>query len=435
MEQVPQQPQPVPPRQGGGLGAVPHADKLKKWGVIGCIGVLTVVGMKSVPHTNDAANQLSRKTNQALTKTGPQLSDPKQIQAQELALEQQMQQLAAQQNQVKAQQQMIMGSRNLPPGYSGYPSGYPNEQAQIAALNQQLGPANNGAATGGNSGASSPSPLAQIRQQIAQDRMKEEYASLFADPVASRREQKEEKTTAASEPKQADENRDEQETEPKSEQSEQRETSKKKTFAYDVAQGPYHVIPRNTVVDGVLLTPLDGSVMSTVMVQSTSPVYVPRTKIVLIPEGSYFYGTAKQVQVADQKRLAVSFDRVDCPDNYAISLDDPSIALAQGGETGLASKVNNHYLSTFGFSLAIGAVAGLSQIGNGLSGYGYDPGVSIRAGIGQSVGQEATQVMSKLMNRLPSISVKAGTRTKIIFADDLPHVPEYERHQMIPGRM
>jgi len=40
--------------------------------------------------------------------------------------------------------------------------------------------------------------------------------------------------------------------------------------------------------------------------------------------------------------------------------------------------VNSHYVSIFGASLAVGAIGGLAQIGNGFSGFGYDASVQFR---------------------------------------------------------
>ena len=65
-------------------------------------------------------------------------------------------------------------------------------------------------------------------------------------------------------------------------------------------------------------------------------------------------------------------------------------ALSQAGDVGLRDKVNNHYASVFGASLAIGAIGGLAQIGNGYSGFGYDPSVEIRNGITQSMAQSSS---------------------------------------------
>ena len=87
--------------------------------------------------------------------------------------------------------------------------------------------------------------------------------------------------------------------------------------------------------------------------------------------------------------------------------------------SGLHDKVNSHYASIFGASLAIGAIGGLAQIGNGYSGFGYDPSVEIRNGMTQSMGQSSSRVLDRFLNRMPTITIREGTRVRIILTDDL----------------
>ncbi len=91
---------------------------------------------------------------------------------------------------------------------------------------------------------------------------------------------------------------------------------------------------------------------------------------------------------------------------------------------GLKDKVNGHYVSIFGASLAIGAIGGLAQIGNGYSGFGYDPSVQFRNGISQSTAQSADRVLDRFLNRMPTVTIREGTRVKIVLTGDLA-VPAY----------
>jgi type IV secretory pathway VirB10-like protein len=62
--------------------------------------------------------------------------------------------------------------------------------------------------------------------------------------------------------------------------------------------------------------------------------------------------------------MAVVFHRLIMPDGYSVDLDQFQ-GLDQIGEEGLKDKVNNHYLQIFGTSIALGVVAGASQITQG----------------------------------------------------------------------
>lgn len=185
-------------------------------------------------------------------------------------------------------------------------------------------------------------------------------------------------------------------------------------------------LPEGTVIEGVLTNRLDGSNNGPANVMLTTDVFLPGTKRILIPQGARALGEATKVSVLGQDRLAVAFHRILVPglSAYSIPLDVKPPALAQAGEVGLRDKVNNHYAQIFGASLAVGAIGGLAQIGNSQSGFGYDPGVSFRNGVTQSTAQSADRILERLLNRLPSLQVREGTRTKILLVDDL-QVPAY----------
>jgi len=146
----------------------------------------------------------------------------------------------------------------------------------------------------------------------------------------------------------------------------------------------------------------------------------------MIPQGARVMGESSPVSNFGQQRLAVAFHRILIPGlhGYGISLDQKVPGLSQAGASGLHDKVNGHYVSIFGASLAIGAIGGLAQIGNGYSGFGYDPSVQFRNGISQNMAQSADRVLDRFLNRMPTITIREGTRVKIVLTGDLA-VPAY----------
>jgi type IV secretory pathway VirB10-like protein len=181
------------------------------------------------------------------------------------------------------------------------------------------------------------------------------------------------------------------------------------------------------VLESVLTDRLDGEQPAPVNCMLTSDVYLPGTQILLIPQGSRVIGEARAVAGFGQRRLAVFFHRIVVPaglKTYAIELDKLMPALSQTGAGGLHDKVDNHYASIFGASLAIGAIGGLAQIGNGYSGVGYSPGMEFRNGVSQSTSQSAMQVLDRFLNRMPTITIREGTRVRIMLTSDL-QVPDF----------
>ncbi len=163
----------------------------------------------------------------------------------------------------------------------------------------------------------------------------------------------------------------------------------------------------------------------------TTDVWSHDHQQLLIPQGTRCLGTVSAVNGAAQQRLFVAFHRCIMPDGYSLDLDKFP-GLNQIGEVGLRDLVNHHYFQIFGASLAIGAVGGLAQIGNGYSNFGYDPSVSIRNGVSQQMGQESMQILDRFLNQLPTFIVRERSRVRIYLSGDL-EVPAYKNHDLDPA--
>jgi type IV secretory pathway VirB10-like protein len=201
----------------------------------------------------------------------------------------------------------------------------------------------------------------------------------------------------------------------------------RKTLDFNPAAQQGYWLPEGTVMEAVLTNRLDGDAPGPANSMITTDVYLPGTRTLLIPQGARVLGEASKVSSFGQQRLAVAFHRIIVPGlrTYSIPLDKDMPGLAQAGDVGLRDKVNNYYFSIFGASLAIGAIGGLAQIGNGYSGFGYDPSVEFRNGISQSMAQTSDRILDRFLNRMPTITIREGTRVKILLTADL-QVPAYD---------
>ena len=159
----------------------------------------------------------------------------------------------------------------------------------------------------------------------------------------------------------------------------------------------------------VLLTQLTGDFPGPVLATVSVPFYSADRQRVLIPRGARVVGTARAVQDPDQSRLAVAFHRLLLPDGSWIDLE--FTGLNQAGEGALQDQVDRHYFSTFAAAGAIGVVSGLALAGGSPFG--------LRAGVGQGLGQSATSVLDRFLNRLPTITIRAGHRLRIWFTSDV----------------
>jgi len=136
---------------------------------------------------------------------------------------------------------------------------------------------------------------------------------------------------------------------------------------------------------------------------------------VAIPRGSRVLGTASAVSQWGQARLGVAFHRLIFPDGRYVSLDQFT-GLNQVGETGLKDKVNNHYKSVFGAAAAVGLLSGLTVQNTTV----YGPaGERIRAGAGASLAQQGMAITERFLNRLPTVTIRAGHRVRVYFTSDI----------------
>jgi type IV secretory pathway VirB10-like protein len=191
------------------------------------------------------------------------------------------------------------------------------------------------------------------------------------------------------------------------------------------ANGPLHLLLEGTIIDAVLTNRLDGSSASPVNALVTNAVYSHNGNHVVIPAGARVLGDTKPVQNLGEARLAIGFHRLLFPDGSTVSLEQFK-GLNQAGDTGLHDRVNNHYLSTFGAAAAVGLVTGLGQyVGNARFGGGDgDRTIVVAGNVGSSTTQATSQVMNRFLNRLPTVTIREGTRLKVYLTNDL-ELPAY----------
>jgi type IV secretion system protein VirB10 len=195
----------------------------------------------------------------------------------------------------------------------------------------------------------------------------------------------------------------------------------------DRATGPEYRIFEGTVLETVLTNRLDGSFSGPVNCMLTTAVYSQNGLHLLVPQGTRVLGEVRKIETFGEERLAVTFHRLIMPDGYSVSLDKQQ-GLNQIGETGLQDQVNHHYLQVFGVSLAIGAIAGLSQANTG---YGSNESAAdaYRQGVTTSLSQSSVHILDRYLNVLPTVTIREGHRVKVYLSEDL-LLPAYEKHQM-----
>ena len=184
----------------------------------------------------------------------------------------------------------------------------------------------------------------------------------------------------------------------------------------EVPQDPpgWERIYEGSFLEAVLATQLAGDFPGPVLAVVAIPFYSADRQRILVPRGTRVIGTAQAVTNQDQARLGVGFYRLIYPDGSWISLQFRG--LNQLGEGALKDQINRHYFSMFAAVGAVGVLSGLTAAG----GNPYEGGTaSMRSAAGQGLGQAATRILDRFLNRLPTITIRAGHRLRVWFTSDV----------------
>ena len=169
-------------------------------------------------------------------------------------------------------------------------------------------------------------------------------------------------------------------------------------------------------IEAVLVTQIRGDAPGPAIALVSTPFWSRDRQRILIPRGARFVGRVQAVSNWEQARLSVTFDRL-IFDDYNLRL--PFAGLSQAGEAGLKDQVNRHYLATFGAAGAVGVIAGLTLRNTQSTGFNVPAGQAARMEAGRSLGESASAIMNRYLNRLPTITIRAGHRIRIYFTSDL----------------
>ena len=173
-------------------------------------------------------------------------------------------------------------------------------------------------------------------------------------------------------------------------------------------------IYEGSFIEGVLVNQLNGDFPGPVLAAVAVPFYSADRQRIVIPRGARVIGSASAVAGQDQERLAVGFHRLIFPDGRWVSLE--FAGLNQIGEGALKDQVNRHYFAMFASVGAVGIISGLTLRGSDPYAGGRQ---GFQAGAGQGLAQGATSIVDRFLNRLPTITIRAGHRLRIWLTSDV----------------
>lgn len=199
-------------------------------------------------------------------------------------------------------------------------------------------------------------------------------------------------------------------------------------YDFDSFDGKLFRVFEGSVFEGVVTNHIDGGLAGPILIMLTTDYYSHDHQQLLLPQGTRLIGSVQAVSLSQARKMVVAFHRAICPDGFSIDLDKFA-GLDPLGTAGLATKVDNRYFQTFAVAAAIGGLGGLAQVGNNNI---LNPSAEIRNGISSQSSEEAEQILSHFLNRLPIITLKEGSRARVYVGRDI-LIPSYAEHRVEPS--
>jgi type IV secretory pathway VirB10-like protein len=181
-------------------------------------------------------------------------------------------------------------------------------------------------------------------------------------------------------------------------------------YVPDVSQD--ELVP-STVIPARLITKIVTTLPGPFTAQVIAAVYDSKTNSkVVIPVGTKLFGQYENAVVAKQNRLLMAVQELIFPDGEVFTLGGEPTGDAQGA-AGVSGDVDNHYGGLFTSAILLtvlgGVEAGLS--GGGLTSCettltGVSIGQSIQCGAGQQLTNLANKVITRELDRVPTIVIR-----------------------------
>jgi type IV secretion system protein VirB10 len=172
---------------------------------------------------------------------------------------------------------------------------------------------------------------------------------------------------------------------------------------------PDKVIAQGAVIPAVLETALNSDLPGYARALVSRDVRSFDGSQVLIPRGSRLVGQYKSALQTGQTRMLIVWTRVLRPDGVSIQLGSPTTD--DQGETGLAGKVDTHFLQRFGSAILLSVVGGLASA--------VGPSNTVVIGTASQGGGAAGVALQNDVKISPTVRVLQGAAIQVFVARDL----------------
>lgn len=176
------------------------------------------------------------------------------------------------------------------------------------------------------------------------------------------------------------------------------------------------------VIPSVLVSAINSDLPGEIIAQVSQNVYDSATgRHVLVPQGAKLFGRYDSQVAFGQERLLVTWQRLIFPNGHTLELDGMP-GHDQGGQSGLADRVNNHYGRIFGFGLLTSVLSAGYQLSQPQQETTLDVPSNQQvaaAAVGQQMAQLGIEIARRNLRVQPTIEVRKGYRLTVMVNKDV----------------
>jgi len=186
--------------------------------------------------------------------------------------------------------------------------------------------------------------------------------------------------------------------------------------------GKDQVVRQGKFLDCVLVNEVRADLMDSPVIGMVSRDFISLDgQYVLVPAGSKLIGSAGRVQNLQQARVYMRFDRVIFPDQRSAYFPVRRLPAVDGpGAVGIEGDVDRHFLLMFGSAVMLGMLDGLAAAVEGANNAATPTARElIMARTSMNMSQVVGGILARYGNVVPTITLEAGSKMKVFFAEDV----------------
>ena len=183
-------------------------------------------------------------------------------------------------------------------------------------------------------------------------------------------------------------------------------------------------VKAGSVIPAILVAGIDSDLPGQTIAQVRENVFDTQSGAhLLLPQGTRVVGLYDSRVAYGQERVLVNWKRLIFPNATSLILKEGMPGADAAGYAGFSDQVDNHLLSLFGRAILLSAITTgveLSQRGfQDRGGFAVSAPDVASASLGQNLGQVASEVIRRGLNRQPTLVVRPGYRFNIMVTQDL----------------